>query len=51
MVANVVGHPFYTKKFIEAMDKTSYAKVLIKMDVSQPLLEEVKMVTPTGTLL
>ncbi|XP_059306461.1 uncharacterized protein LOC132057887 [Lycium ferocissimum] len=46
-VTSAIGRPMYTDKFTANMEKLSYARVLIEIDVAQPLLGSIKLETPT----
>ncbi|XP_019241653.1 PREDICTED: uncharacterized protein LOC109221639 [Nicotiana attenuata] len=48
-VASAVGLPLYTDKFTAKLNKISYARVLVKVDITKPLVEEIEIVTPTET--
>ncbi|XP_070029314.1 uncharacterized protein [Nicotiana sylvestris] len=48
-VASVVGLPLYTDKFIADLNKISYARVLVKVDITKPLVETIEIETPIGT--
>lgn len=40
-VASAVGRPLYMDSFTANAEKISYARVLVEVDVSQPLLDSV----------
>ncbi|OIT18954.1 PREDICTED: uncharacterized protein LOC109222056 [Nicotiana attenuata] len=48
-VASVVGLPMYTDKFTAELNKISYAGVLVKVDITKPLVKNFEIATPTGT--
>ncbi|KAH0685969.1 hypothetical protein KY285_016519 [Solanum tuberosum] len=48
-VANVVGKPLYTNRYMAEMNRISYARVLVEVDISQPLMEIVTLDTPHGS--
>lgn len=39
----------YTDRFTTELNKISYARVLVKVDITKPLVENVEIVTLTGT--
>uniref|UniRef100_M1AYJ1 Endonuclease/exonuclease/phosphatase n=1 Tax=Solanum tuberosum TaxID=4113 RepID=M1AYJ1_SOLTU len=47
-VASAVERPLHTDNVTGNADKISYARVLIEVDVSQPLIELVLLETPSG---
>ncbi|OIT38395.1 hypothetical protein A4A49_16155 [Nicotiana attenuata] len=48
-VASAVGLPMYTDKFTAELNKISYSRVLVKVDITKPSVENVEIVTPTST--
>ncbi|XP_019265468.1 PREDICTED: uncharacterized protein LOC109243031 [Nicotiana attenuata] len=47
-VASRVGIPMYTDKYTAELGKISYARVLVKVDITKPLVESVEIITPTS---
>ncbi|XP_047266795.1 uncharacterized protein LOC107854440 isoform X1 [Capsicum annuum] len=47
-LASAVGRSLHTDSFTTSMERISYARILIEMDVSQPLIEEIDLATPYG---
>ncbi|XP_019259048.1 PREDICTED: uncharacterized protein LOC109237226 [Nicotiana attenuata] len=47
--ASAVGLPLYTNKFTVELNKISYARVLVKVDITKPLVETIEIATPIGT--
>ncbi|WMV29972.1 hypothetical protein MTR67_023357 [Solanum verrucosum] len=48
-VASAVGKPLYTDRYTIEMNRISYARVLVEVDISQPLVEIVTLDTPHGS--
>ncbi|XP_070023292.1 uncharacterized protein At4g02000-like [Nicotiana sylvestris] len=48
-MASAIGLPMYTDKFTADLNKISYSRVLVKVDITEPLVETVEIVTPSGT--
>ncbi|KAG5615560.1 hypothetical protein H5410_015384 [Solanum commersonii] len=46
LVASAIGTPLNTDKFTNDMNGISYACALVEVDISQPLLDELRMDTP-----
>ncbi|KAM3319723.1 hypothetical protein P3S67_006923 [Capsicum chacoense] len=49
-LASVVGKPMYTDKYTAAMERISYARVLVETDISHPLPNRVEISTPSGII-
>ncbi|XP_070029388.1 uncharacterized protein [Nicotiana sylvestris] len=47
-IASDVAMPMYTDKYIAELNKISYARVLVKVDITKSLVENVEIVTPNG---
>nr|XP_009788503.1 PREDICTED: uncharacterized protein LOC104236304 [Nicotiana sylvestris] len=47
-VASVVGMQMYTDKYTAELNKISYARALVKVDITKPLVENVEIMTPNG---
>ncbi|KAK6786919.1 hypothetical protein RDI58_015444 [Solanum bulbocastanum] len=47
---SAIGKPLYTDSFTASMTRISYARVLVEADVSQPLLDSIDIVIPTGSI-
>lgn len=50
-IASCIGIPICTDKLTAQGDRISYARILIDMDVSQPLPESVVIEDPSGEYL
>ncbi|XP_060202998.1 uncharacterized protein LOC132631441 [Lycium barbarum] len=49
-VASAIGRPRYTDTFTAKMEKIAYARILVDVDVSQPLRESIELQTPQDLL-
>ncbi|XP_047264095.1 uncharacterized protein LOC124896569 [Capsicum annuum] len=47
-ISSVVGKPLYTDKVTAEMERISYARVLIKTDVSRVLPKNIELIVPIG---
>lgn len=47
-VASAIGKPIHTDNYTANMDRISYARVLIEVDVSQPLPNSIQIETEAG---
>ncbi|KAG5572395.1 hypothetical protein H5410_062161 [Solanum commersonii] len=47
-ISSVVGRPMHTYLFTTNMENISYARILIEVDVLQPLTEVISIETPSG---
>ncbi|WMV19202.1 hypothetical protein MTR67_012587 [Solanum verrucosum] len=47
-VASAVGQPIHTYRFTTNAKRISYARILLEVDVSQPLNEQIVIETPSG---
>ncbi|KAG5629694.1 hypothetical protein H5410_001411 [Solanum commersonii] len=47
-IASAVGRPMHTDLVTANVEKISYARILIEVDVSQPLTEVISIETPSG---
>ncbi|KAH0751732.1 hypothetical protein KY285_004880 [Solanum tuberosum] len=48
-MATAIGKPLYTDNFTASIERISYARILVETDVSQPLIDSIEIVTPSGT--
>ncbi|XP_019263199.1 PREDICTED: uncharacterized protein LOC109240962 [Nicotiana attenuata] len=46
-VASAVGMPMYTDRYTAELGKISFARILVKVDITKPLVETVEIITPT----
>ncbi|XP_019241874.1 PREDICTED: uncharacterized protein LOC109221897 [Nicotiana attenuata] len=46
-VASAVGMPMYTDRYTADLGKISFARMLVKVDITKPLVETVEIITPT----
>ncbi|KAM3221708.1 hypothetical protein P3L10_020978 [Capsicum annuum] len=49
-VASAIGKPLYTDKYTADMNRISYARVLVEVDISQPLVENIEIEAPCGII-
>ncbi|XP_070032037.1 uncharacterized protein LOC142168088 [Nicotiana tabacum] len=49
-VASAIGTPMYTDRYTTDLNKISYARVLVKVDITKPMLESMEIDTPSGTI-
>nr|XP_016441125.1 PREDICTED: uncharacterized protein LOC107766790 [Nicotiana tabacum] len=49
-VASAIGTPMYTGRYTADLNKISYARVLVKVDITKPILESIEIDTPSGTI-
>ncbi|KAM3305836.1 putative protein isoform X2 [Capsicum chacoense] len=47
-LASAVGRSLHTDSFTTSMERISYARILIELDVSQPFVEKIDLATPYG---
>ncbi|KAK4708762.1 hypothetical protein R3W88_029687 [Solanum pinnatisectum] len=47
-VTSMIGKPLHTDNFTADMTRISYAKILVEVDVAQPLLDNIDISTPYG---
>ncbi|XP_075080525.1 uncharacterized protein LOC142166022 [Nicotiana tabacum] len=45
-LASVVGRPMYTDLYTTEMDRISFARVLVEIDISHPLRSDIEIHTP-----
>lgn len=45
-----MGKPLNTDKYTANMTKISYARVLIEVDISQPMIDMIVIETPYGSI-
>ncbi|KAM3287499.1 hypothetical protein P3S67_020929 [Capsicum chacoense] len=48
-IASEIGRPLHTDHYTISMERISYARVCVEVDATQPLIESVEIVNPTGT--
>lgn len=48
-IVSEIGRPLRTDHYTASMERISYARVGVKVYASQPLIESIEMVTPSGT--
>ncbi|KAK4708620.1 hypothetical protein R3W88_029545 [Solanum pinnatisectum] len=47
-IASGIGQPKHTDQLIASMEHILYASICVEVDVLQPLIESIEMITPTG---
>ncbi|XP_070047064.1 uncharacterized protein [Nicotiana tomentosiformis] len=50
MIRSVLGNPIYTDECITKVERISFARVLVEMDVTVPLPHAIKVQDPTGRI-
>lgn len=49
-VASAIGKPLYTDKYTADINCISYARVLVEVDISRPLVENIEIEAPCGII-
>lgn len=51
VLASFVGKPIQTDQFTKAMNKPAYARVLVEVDATKPLMREITFKVPNGKVI